>query len=357
MAGFKKMLLRYKNKSKNFVFIKGYRLRIKNLGLKAFFIELSKYYKRYHKLIHNFGYKPSFNDQLKWDLFVIYDYARYCYLNYEKDSQFILDCVPMGFAYYKYWAKKIGHFEYLYQQNDKIEFYRLCEINNIPFPRVYFFSRYGRLFDLWGNELEDINEFHLKKAFVKDLNGANGSEARVVNITEKDIDLTKELIYQEIAVNHHQIKKLAPVEAFNTIRIQSYRNRKNDIEYNCAFFKFSRGALADNISAGGFGVGITVSDGKLMEFGLNEYVLDKVTKHPDSNIPFAKFEIPFWKETLEIVERFHFVFGGRWIGWDIGITDTGPVFVEGNSGGGMLFQQSSSRPFYNDDLIQENIQE
>ena len=43
------------------------------------------------------------------------------------------------------------------------------------------------------------------------------------------------------------------------------------------------------------------------------------------------FQIPFWKETLELVREAALLqTGNRSVGWDIAITDIGPELIEGN---------------------------
>jgi hypothetical protein len=45
---------------------------------------------------------------------------------------------------------------------------------------------------------------------------------------------------------------------------------------------------------------------------------------------FAGFELPYFKEALELVLQAAHYFENTIIGWDIAITANGPIFIEGN---------------------------
>ena len=52
---------------------------------------------------------------------------------------------------------------------------------------------------------------------------------------------------------------------------------------------------------------------------------------PGTDRPFAGFELPHWTAIKDLALRAAAAFPwARSIGWDIGITDRGPVLIEGN---------------------------
>ena len=54
-------------------------------------------------------------------------------------------------------------------------------------------------------------------------------------------------------------------------------------------------------------------------------------EHPDTQIKFKGFEIPFYKEAEALaIKLHHYLYRCHSIGWDIAITEKGPVFIEGN---------------------------
>jgi hypothetical protein len=56
-----------------------------------------------------------------------------------------------------------------------------------------------------------------------------------------------------------------------------------------------------------------------------------VTRHPRTNADLIGFEVPGWQEIRELAIQAANVFTPlRTVGWDIGITDSEPVLIEGN---------------------------
>jgi hypothetical protein len=56
-----------------------------------------------------------------------------------------------------------------------------------------------------------------------------------------------------------------------------------------------------------------------------------IERHPDTNCAIAGFELPYWRELVETVLRGQRAFSGLGtIGWDVALSDNGPILVEGN---------------------------
>jgi hypothetical protein len=54
-------------------------------------------------------------------------------------------------------------------------------------------------------------------------------------------------------------------------------------------------------------------------------------KHPDTNTNIIGFKIPFFKEALEFAKKLAYITPQiKYTGWDICITEKGPVVIEGN---------------------------
>jgi hypothetical protein len=86
----------------------------------------------------------------------------------------------------------------------------------------------------------------------------------------------------------------------------------------------------DNFHSGGMGVAIDTKNGKLKGNAIDKD-LNVYKKHPVSKVYFDKFELPFWKETKELVLKCALINQNiKVVGWDVAITKTGPVLVEGN---------------------------
>lgn len=158
-------------------------------------------------------------------------------------------------------------------------------------------------------------------------------DGRKVSIDDfKKIIGSDNWVIQECIKNqHHEIKKIHP-QSINTVRIITV-NTGSSVEVLNAVFRMGRnGRYADNYSSGGINVDINLERGTLKKWALsNPKLAERYDRHPNTGVVFEDFEIPFWKEVVESVKNAHSLFYGiHSIGWDVCITDYGPLFIEGN---------------------------
>lgn len=97
-------------------------------------------------------------------------------------------------------------------------------------------------------------------------------------------------------------------------------------------------SVADNFHMGGSAVLIDMQTGKLTGNGIDK----KLNEHECSatGIRYDGYDVPFWEEIKQMVldaalvnDQIHF------IGWDVAITENGPLIVEGNRGSGFDLPQ------------------
>lgn len=71
-----------------------------------------------------------------------------------------------------------------------------------------------------------------------------------------------------------------------------------------------------------------------------------VEAHPDTGGPLVGLAVPFWRESCELALRAHAAAFARFpfLGWDVALTESGPVLLETNSGWGALFHQLLDGP-------------
>ena len=121
--------------------------------------------------------------------------------------------------------------------------------------------------------------------------------------------------------------------SLNTIRVITILNKANQASVLCAALRLGRkGVGVDNFSQGGLFVAINLTEGILGKgfFG-TKIRSDFYQLHPDTEVPFSGFKIPFWKEVYQLACKAARVSPFcRSIGWDIAITPEGPVILEGN---------------------------
>lgn len=127
--------------------------------------------------------------------------------------------------------------------------------------------------------------------------------------------------------------------ALNTTRIVTIMNN-NKPEYLCGFQAFATGgATTDSWSKGSVYVGIDVEMETLNAngyFNLSDKLNSLSTEHPDSGIVFESYKIPGLKDAVELCIKAHSILYFNFaIGWDIAITEIGPLIVEANERPGM----------------------
>ena len=98
--------------------------------------------------------------------------------------------------------------------------------------------------------------------------------------------------------------------------------------------KFGRGQVADQMDFGGFYTMLDDS-GKSLGAGYDSHG-NVYTHHPESGYPIAEFQLPMIGEVRAFVDALaRHVPQVQYVGWDIALTSSGPVVIEGNWGTGV----------------------
>lgn len=157
-------------------------------------------------------------------------------------------------------------------------------------------------------------ERYTKDAFINSLNG-------------------KRYLVQQVVDQHSEIQRFG-TRSVNTIRVITIKGRSGVINLFSAFLRLSTSAdsFVDNRAVGGLGVGVNLENGTLMKYGFPHDTFGvKLDEHPLSHIKFEGYQLPYWPETVELVIKAHQQFYEiQSIGWDVVLTNTGPVLLEGN---------------------------
>ena len=139
--------------------------------------------------------------------------------------------------------------------------------------------------------------------------------------------LVQKRIYQ------HPIMNTLCDSTINSIRLQTVMTKEGVVVPFGAGLRMGRkGSSVDNWAKGGVFVGINMENGKLMATGILKPQYGTSTKeHPDTHIVFKDFEVPFYKEAEKMAVELHKrLYRCHSVGWDIAITEDGPMFIEGN---------------------------
>lgn len=143
-------------------------------------------------------------------------------------------------------------------------------------------------------------------------------------------------LLQETVVQHTVLQKLNP-SCVNTLRIVTISDG-HQIQYLSGIIRMGIGnSITDNITSGGIGCGIQ-DDGFLMKEGFDGTL--RLDRHPDTGVCFDGFKIPWYEEAKLLARLMHQSFHCFFmIAWDIAITETGPLVIEANPIGDIIYVQ------------------
>ena len=238
---------------------------------------------------------------------------------------------------------------------DKFYFFLFCGDFGVTTPKIYYYFRDGMVFYSLKikntNNIKETSElFNFDfEGFAKPLGGQLGNGAFPIKVINSRIfindneEVSEEKLLQSIAktnyiiqekiVQHPLMNKLCST-SLNTIRLQTVITENEGIIAFGAGVRMGReGSYVDNWAKGGIFVGVDMNSGKLLKNGFIKPPYGTVvTQHPDNGLIFEDFEIPYFKEAVEMAKDLHSkLYRIHSVGWDIAITEEGPVFIEGNS--------------------------
>ena len=240
---------------------------------------------------------------------------------------------------------------------DKFYFNVFMERFGIPTPKVYCFIKdksplyFNSKFSI--DTSKSANE-QLKSFFANDMdafakpsdgqlgqgifslrieNGkilADGEEISMDELIQRVV--SADYLIQERIYQHPVMAAFCP-SCINSIRLQTVMDLDGNVHPFGAGVRMGRmGSSVDNWAKGGVFVGIDMDNGRLMETGfLKPKYGTSVKEHPDSKIKFDGYQIPFYEEAVAMATKLHkYLYRCHSVGWDIAITENGPVFIEGN---------------------------
>ena len=186
--------------------------------------------------------------------------------------------------------------------------------------------------------LEKLKEFLEKnKVFmIKPTDGLAGTDVKKMKVEdietpEKFYEYIKEnnMFLEEYIIQDKEWGSLCP-SSVNTIRAMTrIIDGKAELFYAAA--RIGNGtAVVDNFHQGGYGARIDMEKGILIGDGLSKDD-EEVEKHPATGVKFDGFKIPYWDEIKKMVVEAAMVNPDvKVVGWDVAISDKGPLLIEAN---------------------------
>ena len=151
-------------------------------------------------------------------------------------------------------------------------------------------------------------------------------ETLIDRLIETDNDFVEDFVQQ-----HQKLNELSP-SGLNTIRVITQLTKNNKVEILGARLRITINSSIDNLAAGNIAAPINIETGKVEGAGVYSDITKKDENiHPITKVKIIDFQIPFWKETIEMVTAAAILHtDNKSIGWDVAITDNGPELIEGN---------------------------
>ena len=230
---------------------------------------------------------------------------------------------------------------------DKFLFYQYLVSLGFPTPEILAICDEKKVFWLDSKKTESLDNLEKHKdidAFLKEMLGECSTgiypfELRggkiYVERKESGLDSLKKIVatkhlIQERIKQHEKMGQLCPASV-NTIRLLTVNNHKQ-VDPIAAILRIGINGSCDNLTTGGVAVGVDIDSGKLTKHGVRRPGFGGIVEeHPVTKIRFEGFEIPYYREMVELAQKLHeFFYGVKCIGWDLAVTESGPVFIEGN---------------------------
>jgi len=222
---------------------------------------------------------------------------------------------------------------------DKLRFRERCLQHDLPHPPL--------LAAVTGGEVRIVALPEDRTVAAKPLDGEGGRGFRLIDCPDgEQIDeasfaalLTLELgreqgswLVQPKVSNHPAMRDIS-LNALATVRMTTMRSETDEPEIVTSVLRFpsSSASRVDNIKAGGLMAPVDPETGILgsacMGKGVGEY-----PAHPETGAAIGGKQLPFWQEARALVLRAHSEGFPEYVmvGWDVAITETGPVLIEGN---------------------------
>lgn len=267
-------------------------------------------------------YQAGYYDYQEFEFYNISEDKRNTYLTRGKNNTII---------------RKYNDKSYFHIFDDKIEFNKV-------------FSDYMKRswLDMRETDIDSFTEFVSENphiiAKIIDGEGGNGIEKYTV-ADIKDANeiynsiMSKKQFLVEAFVTQHRDMNVLYSQSVNTMRMFTfYKDGKG--HFLQAVLKIGNGGVVDNFSSGGMYTFVD-DDGVITVPAIDKNDVT-YTKHPITNTEIIGFKVPMFEQAVELVEKAAGVIPQvAYVGWDVAISENGPVIIEGNCFPG-VFQKKAS---------------
>lgn len=219
--------------------------------------------------------------------------------------------------------------------NDKSKFYLIDNKENFYREYKEFIKRDWILLN--GKNFDEFEQFLEKNkiAIVKPVDGEGGKgveKIEDINLNENRILYeklvkNKQNIVEQCIMQHKELNKLYS-DSVNSLRMFTFY-KEGKVYFLQAILKIGNGGVVDNFSSGGMYAYVD-ENGYVYTEAIDRE--DNIfAEHPISKHKIVGFKVPMFKEAIELVkEAAKVVPKVRYVGWDVAISENGPMIIEGN---------------------------
>lgn len=256
----------------------------------------------------------------------------------------------------KKWPNNERGFNYVLSLDDKWFFAQFMENAGFPIPQTLGLLYYGKL--MWNHsagELVDIGELLTSSGryLLKPILGLSGkgiipveiidhklfSQGKEMSVAElREAVKGERYLIQAYVTNQHPGMNALFDKSLNTIRVTMVRTETGIDILGVMCLMGASDSAYSNWHYGGICVKVD-EEGRLGKYG---YSMSKkrITQHPDTGLVFENYTLPCFRETLALCEQaMNAYYGMKTIGWDVAVTEDGPILLEGNPGWGLIAHQ------------------
>ena len=145
----------------------------------------------------------------------------------------------------------------------------------------------------------------------------------LTQLQAEDVMLEEPIVQNEVMARPHP-------QSVNTIRCATFV-KDGEVHFLFSHFRVGRGdKIVDNGSSGGLLASVDMETGIVNTPGVTEYLFSAIV-HPDTGQQILGLRVPRWEEMKELSRQLALTYPQQpYVGWDLALTDSGWVMVEGN---------------------------
>lgn len=236
-----------------------------------------------------------------------------------------------------------------YAVDNKLILAQVLEASGLPAPRTFGVRTAGDW--VWRDGAREALERTLDEGggfVVKPVRGKKGGGFRLCRSLDALGEPAPSAVMATAFVQQADYAQAIFPGSLNTLRVLMLRGEDGAAFVAAATHRFGRQASApvDNFSAGGVVARVALDTG-LLDLAASIEPGNRVAfaeRHPETGAPIAGVAVERWAEVTALVAKLGTALPFlRYVGWDIAVTPSGPVVIEGNSHPSLRFFQFYGR--------------